>query len=115
MDVLQKYIDEGKLVVKSGQTEFEQVATANWDSAKAQDRMDTIIAGNYSDGSNLDAVLCSNDSTALRLLPGSQAGKPVCLHRWMHTEGLPHILLPPALSSCSRHPGSISGDPWSAW
>ena len=65
MDVLQKYIDEGKLVVKSGQTEFEQVATANWDSAKAQDRMDTIIAGNYSDGSNLDAVLCSNDSTAL--------------------------------------------------
>ena len=65
MDVLQKYIDEGKLVVKSGQTEFEQVATANWDSAKAQDRMDTIIADNYSDGSNLDAVLCSNDSTAL--------------------------------------------------
>ena len=65
MDVLQKYIDDGKLVVKSGQTEFEQVATANWDSAKAQDRMDTIIAGNYSDGTNLDAVLCSNDSTAL--------------------------------------------------
>ncbi len=27
--------------------------------------MDTIIAGNYSDGTNLDAVLCSNDSTAL--------------------------------------------------
>ena len=65
MDVLQQYIDDGKLVVKSGQTEFEQVATANWDSAKAQDRMDTIIAGNYSDGTNLDAVLCSNDSTAL--------------------------------------------------
>lgn len=65
MDVLQKYIDEGKLVVKSGQTEFEQVATANWDSEKAQNRMDTIIAGNYSDGTVLDAVLCSNDSTAL--------------------------------------------------
>ena len=27
--------------------------------------MDTIIAGNYSDGTTLDAVLCSNDSTAL--------------------------------------------------
>lgn len=65
MDVLQKYIDEGKLVVKSGQTAFEQVATANWDSEKAQNRMDTIIAGNYSDGTVLDAVLCSNDSTAL--------------------------------------------------
>lgn len=65
MDVLQPYIDEGKLVVKSGQTDFETCATQAWDSAKAQDRMDTIIAGNYSDGTNLDAVLCSNDSTAL--------------------------------------------------
>ena len=35
MDVLQKYIDDGKLVVKSGQTEFEQVATANWDECKS--------------------------------------------------------------------------------
>ena len=65
MDVLQPYIDSGKLVVKSGQTTFEQVATANWDSEKAQNRMDTIIAGNYSDGTVLHAVLCSNDSTAL--------------------------------------------------
>ena len=65
MDVLQPYIDSGKLVVKSGQTTFEQVATANWDSEKAQNRMDTIIAGNYSDGTVLTAVLCSNDSTAL--------------------------------------------------
>lgn len=65
MDVLQKYIDDGKLVVKSGQTSFEQVATEKWDSEKAQNRMDTIIAGNYSDGTVLHAVLCSNDSTAL--------------------------------------------------
>lgn len=65
MDVLQPYMDSGKLVVKSGQTTFEQVATANWDSEKAQNRMDTIIAGNYSDGTVLHAVLCSNDSTAL--------------------------------------------------
>lgn len=65
MDVLQKYIDEGKLVVKSGQTAFEQVATANWDSEKSQNRMDTIIAGHYSDGTTLHAVMCSNDSTAL--------------------------------------------------
>lgn len=65
MDVLQPYIDEGVLVVKSGQTEFEKCATQAWDTAKAQDRMDTIIAGNYSDGTTLDAVLCSNDSTSL--------------------------------------------------
>lgn len=65
MDVLQPYLDSGKLVVPSGQTEFEQVATPNWDAEKAQNRMDTIISGNYSDGTKLDAVLCSNDSTAL--------------------------------------------------
>lgn len=73
-----KYIDSGKLVVKSGQTAFEQVATANWDSEKSQNRMDTIIAGNYSDGTVLDAVLCSNDSTALGVenaLASSYTGK----------------------------------------
>ena len=65
MDVLQKYIDEGKLVVKSGQTDFETVATANWSTETAQSRMDAIISANYADGTKLDAVLCSNDSTAL--------------------------------------------------
>ena len=65
MDVLQPYIDDGKLVVQSGQTTFEEVATANWSTETAQNRMDTIISGNYSGGTKLDAVLCSNDSTAL--------------------------------------------------
>ncbi len=65
MDVLQPYIDSGKLVVKSGQTDFETVATANWATDAAQSRMDAIIAANYADGTTLDAVLCSNDSTAL--------------------------------------------------
>ena len=65
MDVLQPYIDAGKLVVKSGQTAFEEVATANWATDAAQARMDAIIAANYADGTKLDACLCSNDSTAL--------------------------------------------------
>ena len=65
MDVLQPYIDAGKLVVKSGQTDFETVATANWSTETAQSRMDAIISANYADGTKLDAVLCSNDSTAL--------------------------------------------------
>ena len=65
MDVLQPYIDAGKLVVKSGQVAFEEVATANWATDAAQARMDAIIAANYADGTKLDACLCSNDSTAL--------------------------------------------------
>lgn len=65
MDVLQPYVDEGKLVVQSGQTEFAAVATANWSSETAQSRMENIISSYYAGGEKLDAVLCSNDSTAL--------------------------------------------------
>lgn len=65
MDVLNPYIDAGKLVVQSGSVDFEKVATANWSTETAQSRMDAILASYYADGTVLDAVLCSNDSTAL--------------------------------------------------
>ena len=65
MSILQKYIDNGKLVVKSGQTSFDQVATQSWSTENAQNRFDAIIAANYADGTQLDAVMASNDSTAL--------------------------------------------------
>lgn len=65
MDVLKPYIESGKLVVKSGQVDFDVVATANWATETAQSRFDTIISANYADGTKLDAVLASNDSTAL--------------------------------------------------
>ena len=64
-DVLAPYIEEGKLVITSGQTEFEQVATPAWKSETAQARMDNILTAFYSDGTKLDVALCSNDSTAL--------------------------------------------------
>ncbi len=64
MDVLNPYIEEGKLVVKSGQTKFDECATAEWSSANAQSRAENILSSFYADGSNLDAWMCSNDSTA---------------------------------------------------
>ncbi|AZO96492.1 sugar ABC transporter substrate-binding protein [Halocella sp. SP3-1] len=64
-DVIKPYVKSGVVVVPSGQTEFEQIATMNWSSANAQTRMDNLIAAHYSAGQELDAVLCSNDSTAL--------------------------------------------------
>ena len=63
-DVLKPYIDSGKLVVPSGQTTFEQVATKSWDTATAMTRFQNILGSNYSD-KQLDVALCSNDSTAL--------------------------------------------------
>jgi putative multiple sugar transport system substrate-binding protein len=64
MDILQPYIDNGKLVVQSGQTTREQCATDAWQTDVAQARMDNILTAYYTD-KVVDAVLCSNDSTAL--------------------------------------------------
>ncbi|TXK19419.1 sugar ABC transporter substrate-binding protein [Homoserinibacter sp. GY 40078] len=61
MDVLQPLIDDGTLVVKSGQTEIEQAATLRWDGETAQSRMEDLLTANYSDGSKVDAVLSPYD------------------------------------------------------
>lgn len=64
-DTLKPYLDAGKLNVPSGQTQFDQVATAQWDTATAMKRFQNILGSYYSDGTQLDVALCSNDSTAL--------------------------------------------------
>ena len=65
IDVLQPYIDEGKLVIPSGQIAFEEVATPQWKTDTAQSRAENILSSYYADGTNVDVWLCSNDSTAL--------------------------------------------------
>lgn len=67
MSILQPYIDSGVLVVPSGQTTQAQVSTQDWKTENAQTRMENLITSNgYSPkGKKLDAVCCSNDSTAL--------------------------------------------------
>ena len=45
------------LVVKSGQTDFEQVATLRWDGELAQSRMEDLLTASYSDGSKVHGVL----------------------------------------------------------
>ena len=64
-DTLKPFIDSGVLKVVSGQTKFEEVATASWDTTTAMNRMQNILASYYSNGTKLDVALCSNDSTAL--------------------------------------------------
>lgn len=65
MSIIQPFIDSGVLVVPSGQVTFEQVATADWSTSNAQNRMENLLSSFYADGTVLHAVLCSNDSTAL--------------------------------------------------
>ncbi|NCB00132.1 MAG: sugar ABC transporter substrate-binding protein [Clostridia bacterium] len=68
MSVLQPYIDSGVLVVKSGQTEFDQVATLRWDGATAQARMDNILTSTYSKDVTVDAVLSPYDGISIGII-----------------------------------------------
>ena len=63
MNILQPYIDAGKLQVLSGQTDRNTTATPEWSGSKAQSRMDTILSTYYLD-QDIDAVLTQNDDLA---------------------------------------------------
>lgn len=77
MNVLQPKIDDGTLVVVSGQLDFTQAATMDWDNSKAQARMDSILSGFYSD-IEIHGVLCPNDGIARAVITSSeQAGQPL--------------------------------------
>ena len=65
MDVLRPYYNSGVIRFVSGQKDFSAAATEAWSTEKAQARAEDIITRFYSDGTNIDAWLCSNDSTAL--------------------------------------------------
>lgn len=68
MSVLQPYIDNGQLVVKSGQTAIEKVAIQQWDAAVAQSRMDNLLTAYYADGSRVDAVLSPYDGLSIGII-----------------------------------------------
>jgi putative multiple sugar transport system substrate-binding protein len=67
MSILQPYIDEGKLVIKSGQTEFKQVATLRWSGENAQSRMDNLLSKSYTQ-ENVDAVLSPYDGISIGII-----------------------------------------------
>lgn len=67
MSVLQPYIDSGKLVVRSGQTKFDQVATLRWDGGVAQSRMDNLLSAKYT-SERVDAVLSPYDGISIGIL-----------------------------------------------
>lgn len=64
MSILQPYIDEGKIVVKSGQKDFNKIAIKNWDGATAQARMDNLLSSSYTNDM-VDAILAPNDAVAM--------------------------------------------------
>jgi len=77
MSVLQPKIDDGTLVVGSGQTDINQTATQGWKAENAQSRMDSLLTSTYG-SKTLDGVLSPNDTLARAILTSvTQAGKDV--------------------------------------
>ena len=60
MSILQPYLDNGQLVVKSGQTQYKKTTTERWDAARAQKRMNLILDTAY-DTAKVNAVLSPYD------------------------------------------------------
>lgn len=57
MGVLQKYLDDGKLVCKSGRTSFEDTCILRWSQETAQQNCENYLSGFYAD-EDLD-IACS--------------------------------------------------------
>lgn len=72
MDILQPKIDDGTLVVVSGQTDVKQTAIQGWKAEGAQARMETLLTGSYS-GKDIHGVLSPNDTLARAIITAVKA------------------------------------------
>jgi putative multiple sugar transport system substrate-binding protein len=68
MSVLKPYFDNGTLVVKSGQTDFNTVAILRWDPATAQRRMEDLLTSSYGGGAVVNGVLSPYDGLSIGIL-----------------------------------------------
>jgi putative multiple sugar transport system substrate-binding protein len=72
MSVLQPLLDNGTLVVKSGQTTIEQAAILRWQQETAQRRMEDLLTSAYSDGSKVNGVLAPYDGLSRGIITALQ-------------------------------------------
>jgi putative multiple sugar transport system substrate-binding protein len=72
MSILQPLIDDGTLVVKSGQTDFDTVAILRWQQETAQKRMEDLLTSTYNDGSAVDGVLSPYDGLSRGIITALQ-------------------------------------------
>ncbi|MEP7763470.1 multiple monosaccharide ABC transporter substrate-binding protein [Sanguibacter sp. 25GB23B1] len=73
IDTLQPYIDGGQIVVKSGQTEIEQIATLRWLQETAQKRMEDLLTSSYGGGAEpLHGVLSPYDGISRGIITALQ-------------------------------------------
>ena len=82
METLKPFIDNGTLVVKSGQTDIEQVAILRWQQETAQKRMEDLLTSTYNDGSKVArrpvarTTACPAASSPRCRTPATADGRP---------------------------------------
>lgn len=67
MSVLQPLIDDGSIVIQSGQMGMDKVGTLRWDGAVAQSRMDNLLSSAYTD-KPVHGVLSPYDGLSIGIL-----------------------------------------------
>jgi putative multiple sugar transport system substrate-binding protein len=67
MSVIQPFIDDGTIVIPSGQMGMDKVGTLRWLAATAQSRMDNLLSANYTD-KKIDGVLSPYDGLSIGIL-----------------------------------------------
>ena len=67
MSVIQPFIDDGTIVIQSGQMGMDKVGTLRWDAATAQARMDNLLSADYTD-KRVDGVLSPYDGLSIGIL-----------------------------------------------
>ncbi|WP_304650546.1 multiple monosaccharide ABC transporter substrate-binding protein [Tessaracoccus sp. MC1627] len=72
MSVIQPEIDNGTMVVVSGQTDIEQAATLRWQQETAQKRMEDLLTANYQGDTKVDGVLSAYDGLSRGIITALQ-------------------------------------------
>ncbi|QYX78635.1 multiple monosaccharide ABC transporter substrate-binding protein [Streptomyces akebiae] len=72
MHLLQPYLDNKQLVVRSGETDMDQITTLRWDGPTAQKRMTKVLAESYGT-EKVDAVLSPYDGISIGVLNALKA------------------------------------------
>jgi putative multiple sugar transport system substrate-binding protein len=67
MSVIQPFIDDGTIVIQSGQMGMDKVGTLRWLAATAQARMDNLLSAYYTD-KHVDGVLSPYDGLSIGIL-----------------------------------------------
>jgi putative multiple sugar transport system substrate-binding protein len=72
MSVLQPKIDDGTLVVVSGETDFNKVTTLRWDAGVAKKRMENLLTKSYSN-KDVNGVLAPYDGISRGIIAALKA------------------------------------------